>query len=459
LETVVSFNCQGQEEEIEMRKTIQVIVSLIAAISMLLLSAGCAPSAPNASAEPVKLTIWINGRDSFIGPSEQKLSQDQWYISQAFKRFEAANPGVTVELAVQSDALQAHQTFRTAGLAGNAPDIANLWAGEFIFALGDVTQDITQYIPKEDLQNINGWDTVSLGFKQGNPIIGYPLPNNQVCFFLYNKKIIQASGLDFENNPPRTMDDFLSALEVIKNAGYQPMAADEGQGYVYNFFYIAAYWWVQQNGLEPILAEDRGEANFADDQALLKTLEIYHELWAKGYLNQDAATSADSQNKFYAGEVALFPNGSFGVKDAQDALGVENVGAILPPEISADVKITNSTIGGPGQSLVVSKNSQHPDLDVKLLSFLNSKDEFLKFSQVQTVMPVRKDVSAADLGIQPGSIAAKMFDWSQHYTFWVDNELSGPVVDDFNKLLPLVLTGKMSPEEFTQQLDKDKMQK
>jgi raffinose/stachyose/melibiose transport system substrate-binding protein len=442
-----------------MRKTIQVIVSLIAAISMLLLSAGCAPSASSTGAEPVKLTIWINGRDSFIGPSEQKLSQDQWYISQAFKRFEAATPGVTVELAVQSDALQAHQTFRTAGLAGNAPDIANLWAGEFIFALGDVTQDITQYIPKEDLQNINGWDTVTLDFKQGNPIIGYPLPNNQVCFFLYNKKIIQASGLDFESNPPRTMDDFLAALETIKNAGYQPMAADEGQGYVYNFFYIAAYWWVQQNGLDPILAEDRGEANFADDQALLKTLQVYQDLYTKGYLNQDAATSADSQNKFYAGEVALFPNGSFGVKDAQDALGVENVGAILPPEISGDAKIKNSTIGGPGQSLVVSKNSQHPDLDVKLMSFLNSKDEFLKFSQVQTVMPVRKDVTAADLNIQPGSIAAKMFDWSQHYTFWVDNELSGPVVDDFNKLLPLVLTGKMSPEEFTQQLDKDKMQK
>jgi ABC-type glycerol-3-phosphate transport system substrate-binding protein len=248
-------------------------------------------------------------------------------------------------------------------------------------------------------------------------------------------------------------------MQKIKDKGYQPMAADEGQGYVYNFFYIAAYWWVQQNGLEPILAEDRGEAKFADDQALLKALDIYQQLWAKGYLNQDAATSADSQNKFFAGEVALFPNGSFGVKDAQAALGEDNVGAILPPEISTDAKIKNSLIGGPGQSLVVAKNSQHPDLAVKLMSFLNSKDEFLKFSKVQTVMPVRKDVTADDLGIKPGSIAAQMFEWAQHYTFWVDNELSGPVVDDFNKLLPLVLTGKMTPQAFAQQVDKDKTQK
>ncbi len=442
-----------------MKKSFQTMMALIVVVSTLVLTAGCAPSAQQAGTQPVKLSIWINGRDSFIGPSEQQLPQEQWYISQAFKRFEAANPGVTVEMTVSPDALQAHQTFRTAGLAGNAPDIANLWAGQFIFALREVTQDISKYIPQDDLKNINGWDTVTLDFKQGNPIIGYPLPNNQVCFFLYNKKIVSDSGLDFENNPPRTIDDFMAALQKIKDKGYQPMAADEGQGYVYNFFYIAAYWWVQQNGLAPILAEDRGEAKFADDQALLKALQVYNELWTKGYLNQDAATSADSQQKFFAGQVALFPNGSFGVKDAQNALGEDNVGAILPPEISADAQIKNSLIGGPGQSLVVSKNSQHPDLDVKLMSFLNTKDEFLKFSQVQTVMPVRKDVTAADMGIKPGSVAAKMFEWAQNYTFWVDNELSGPVVDDFNKLLPLVLTGKMTPLEFAQQVDKDKTTK
>ncbi len=442
-----------------MKKTIRMIISLIIILSTLLLASGCSTGGQTTKSEPIKLTIWINGRDSFIGPNEQKLSQDQWYISQAFKRFEQANPGVTVELTVSADALQAHQTFRTAGLAGNAPDIANLWAGQFIFALKDVIQPINNYIPKEDMQNLNGWDTVTLDFKQGNPIIGYPVPNNQVCFFLYNKKIIKDVGLDFENNPPRTMDDFLADLQKIKDKGYLPMAADEGQGYTYNFFYIAAYWWVQQNGLDPILAEDQGKAKFADDQALLKTLQIYHDLYAKGYMNQDAATSGDSWNKFLAGNVALFPNGSFGVKDAQAALGEDNVGAILPPDISADAKIKNSLIGGPGQSMVVSKNSKNPEMAVKLMSFLNSKDEVLKFNETQTVVPIRKDLTPDDLKLKSGSIAAKMFEWGKNYVFWVDNSLSPNVVDDFNKLLPLVLTGKMTPQDFMAQVDKDKVPK
>jgi raffinose/stachyose/melibiose transport system substrate-binding protein len=420
---------------------------------------GCSSAAQSTSleTEPQELTIWINGRDSFIGPNEQKLPQDQWYISQAIERFETANPGVTVDLVVSSDALQAHQTFRTAGLAGNAPDIANLWAGQFIFALNDVIAPITDYIPKEDLENINGWDTVTLDFKEGNPIIGYPTPDNQMCFFLYNKKIMQEVGLDYENNPPRTVEAFMADMEKIKNAGYIPIAADEGGGYTYYFFYIAGYWWVQENGIEPILAADQGKSNFADDQALLTALNLYHEIYAKGYMNQDAATSADSWNKFLQGEVAMFPSVSTFIKDAQDALGEENVGAILPPDISDTAEIKNSLIGGPGQSLVVSKNSENIELAVKFMSFLNSKDEVLKFYETQTKVPVRKDLTEEDLKLQPGSIGSKIFQWSKNYIFWVDNSLSPEVVDDFNKLLPLVLTGKMTPEEFAQQLDKDKV--
>jgi ABC-type glycerol-3-phosphate transport system substrate-binding protein len=216
---------------------------------------------------------------------------------------------------------------------------------------------------------------------------------------------------------------------------------------------------VQQNGLEPILAEDNGVTNFADDQALLSTLKLYNEIWAKGYMNQDAATSGDSYNKFLQGQVAMFPSVSTYIKDTQDALGADNVGVILPPDFSATSKITNSLIGGPGQSLVVSRNSKNPAMAVKFLSFLNSKAEVLLLNKVQVKVPIRTDVTAADLGYQPGSIGEKLIGWSSNYIFWIDNSLSPTVVDDFNKLLPLVLTSKMTAEDFAKQLDKDRVVK
>ena len=82
----------------------------------------------------------------------------------------------------------------------------------------------------------------------------------------------------------------------------------------------------------------------------------------------------------------------------------------------------------------------------------------LKLYQTQTKVPVRKDITAADMKLKPGSIGEKLLTWSKNYVFWVDNSLSPTVVDDFNKLLPLVLTGKMTPEDFAKQLDKDKAQ-
>jgi len=437
-----------------MKKRAGLLINLLVVISTILLAVGCTPTL---KAEPVKLSIWINGRDSFIGPNEQQLPQDQWYISQAIKRFEAANPGVTIELITQADAYAAHQMFRTAGLAGNAPDIGNFWSGQFTFPLEDVITPINDKIPQADKEQLLGWDTVTVGFKEGNPILGYPTPDNQMCIFLYNKKIIQEVGLDYEANPPRTMEVFFADMEKIKNAGYIPIAADEAiDGYAYYFFQIAAYWWVQQNGFDPILAADRGESNFVDDQALITALNAYHDIWAKGYMNQDAATSSDSWNKFLQGKVAMVPRVNSFIKDAQDALGAENVGAIIPPDISDTAKIKNGTIGGPGQDLVVAKNSKHPDIAVKFMSFLNSKDEVLKLNEFQTKVPIRKDVTEADLKLEPGSIGSKLIEWSKNYIFWVDNSLSAAVVNDFNKLLPLVLTGKMTPEELAAQLDKDK---
>src|ERR1700690_4661387 len=107
------------------------LIALLAVAAMTLVSCGGPKQA-------MKMTVWINGSDSFIGPNEQQKPQEQWYISQAFRRFEKANPGVTLELVVQADQNAAHTNFKTAGLAGNAPDVANLWTGQPLFALKDV---------------------------------------------------------------------------------------------------------------------------------------------------------------------------------------------------------------------------------------------------------------------------------------------------------------------------------
>jgi ABC-type glycerol-3-phosphate transport system substrate-binding protein len=166
---------------------------------------------------------------------------------------------------------------------------------------------INDYIPQADKDELNGWITVTDGFKEGGKILGYPTPDNQMTFFLYNRKIIRECGLDFEANPPRTKDAFLDAMKKIKEKGYTPLAADEGSGYPYYFFYIGVYWWAQQNGVEAVVASDAGgTTRFADDKALIAALDFYHEIYAKGYMNEDAPLPRTLE-QIPQGTVAMYP--------------------------------------------------------------------------------------------------------------------------------------------------------
>jgi len=429
--------------KLQMKKAIALLLVVALMLGTLATLTGCAKKA-----DANKLTIWINGKDSYIGPSEQKLAQEDWYISQAIKRFEDANPGVTVELVVSADGETAHQTFKADAMAGTAPDIANLWTGQNIFAMEDVILDISKLIPAEDTANITGWDSVTS--PATGAVLGYPTSDNQICFFIYNKQIIKDCGLDFDNNPPRTIEAFNAACQTIKDKGYQPIASDES--FPWFGCYVVGYWWIQQSGFDRIISNCKGETKFADDQGLLSAVEYYRSTMTNGYLNADAVTSADSWNKFCQGTVAMMPQVSSVVSDAETALGAENVGVMLPPDFPG-AQITDKTIGGPGQCLVVSKACKNPELAVKFLSFLNSKDEVMKCLQVQSKVPTRTDISAADLGLAEGSAAAKLFTWADKTVYWVDNSLYTNIVGDFYNLLPLVLAGKMTPAEFAADLD------
>jgi len=205
--------------------------------------------------------------------------------------------------------------------------------------------------------------------------------------------------------------------------------------------------------VENILKECNAGAKFKDDKGFIDALTYYNELYKNGFINEDAATSADSWNRFLQGKAALLPNVTSVLNDAVTALK-DDVGAIKPPEINDSATIKDGAIGGPGQCIAVSKNSEHPDIAVKFLSFLNSKSETLQYEKIQTRNPLRKDITIQDLGWDANSLAAKVFGWSKDYQYFVDNIQTPDVNAEFCKLAPMVMVGKMTPQEFADKLDK-----
>lgn len=88
---------------------------------------------------------------------------------------------------------------------------------------------------------------VAKKFEEGGSVLGYPVSGNEVCGQLYNRTILTEAGLDFDQNPPQTLDEFVQAMGKIQEAGYLPIAAGD-DGWNCAYFYGFASLWAQKQG-------------------------------------------------------------------------------------------------------------------------------------------------------------------------------------------------------------------
>lgn len=433
------------------------VIAMLLAAGMVLSCTACGSSGESqedtgdSKTNDVTLTVWV--APALVSEEEQKMKQEDWYVSKVADKFEAEHPGVTVEFTVVPDQSAAHQTFKAAATTDSGPDIANLWSGQSIFAMEDVILDIRDYVPAEDFEKIMGWETVTIDFQDDGAILGYPVSGNEVCGLLYNREILSEVGLDYENDKPQTLDEFVEDMEKIKDAGYLPIAAGD-DGWNCAYFYGFASLWAQQNGSERVASDSTGETKFADDEAFLESYQFANELYSKGLINQDYATSPDYNELFLNGEAAMLITGNYMVATAAESLKIENLGFCGFPNVSEDAQIKDTCIGGPGQCLVVSKNSKNPELAVEFCSFFNNKENHIELLKGLSKLPLRTDVSLEDVGMNDDLVYQQISQLGENYTFWADNSMVSEVNAEMQKLGSMAITGKMSVEEMASQLDK-----
>ena len=407
-------------------------------------------SAEAENKEEIVLKVWV--APSLVSEDEQKMKQEEWYVSRVAKKFEEENPGVKIEFTVVPDQSAAHQTFKAAASTDSGPDIANLWSGQSIFAMEDVILDIKDYIPAEDKELLQGWETVTVGFEEGGPVLGYPVSGNEICGLLYNRAILQEAGLDFDNNPAKTLAEFIEAMRKIKDAGYLPIAAGD-DGWNCAYFYGFASLWAQQEGNARVASDSTGETKFAEDEAFKESYRFANELYNNGYINEDYQTSPDYNELFLNGEAAFLITGNYMVATAADALGIENLGFCGFPDVSADAVNKNTCIGGPGQCMVVSGQCKNPEMAVKFLSFLNNKENHIDLLAGLSKLPLRTDVTLEEVGMAEDLVYRQIVKLSENYTYWADNSMVPEVNAEMQKLGSLAITGKMSIDEMAEKLD------
>jgi len=176
--------------------------------------------------------------------------------------------------------------------------------------------------------------------------------------FLYNKAIFRKLDLQ----PPRTVDDFFTVLDVLKKAGVVPLAlgtAERWEASQIVYTNIGPNFWRGEEGRRALIA---GRAKLTD-APFVDALRFEARLGS--YLGKGAATQTyrDSQALFASGRAAIYPSGSWDIAQFGQADGLE-LGAFAPP------------VRRNGDACFI---SDHMDLGLGINRASRNKDDAYKF--------------------------------------------------------------------------------
>lgn len=408
------------------------------------------PAGLSAAADDVTVTFW-NGGFTIDDPADKTKSKDQFYIYQAISRFEAANPGVKIEMENLPTDTSMFVKYRTASVAQNGPDLMALWSGTYMLSLREFIEPMGPNFSADERARILGWESVNVDFDPNSPdIYGVPHGTDGTTAFFYNVELMTKAGIDPQAGWASNIDEFLAALETIKNgSGATPIAFDN-YGYVWHVLF---YWIAQTIGGSSGIGElARGERKF-NDPVLVNIVEGWQKL--APYVVEGTPTMDGSQalQLLFAEEAVMTTGGVWVLADGRPAMG-DNLGMAKVPDFAADAPITHGGIGGPGNCFIISNYSKNKDAALSFIKFMMSKDEQIeKAKSGQGTLINVTDVDATQYYPDPLKKVQQEWGAEPSTIFWPDNTLQADLTLEINAQAQLAWTGDLSAADFLQALD------
>jgi multiple sugar transport system substrate-binding protein len=338
------------------------------------------------SSGPAALTFW----DTNAGPDRTP------YWQELIRRFEAANPGITVQY-VGIPIAEQLQKLQAAIVSGAVPDVANPTSN---FVAGLVAQG--GLLPLDSrFDSWSGRNDIPASVIQSTKSIApdkklyaIPLSGNTTILY-YRKDWIAQHNL----KPPTTWADFYTDAQALNDP-------DHG---VYGFGLRGATGSVAQ--LESWIFSEAGTASYfdakgkatLDSPAIVSAIQHAVALYGKSTPKDDISHGfPEMVSEFDSGHVGMIMHNLGSLPQHIKALGKDNVGAVTLPALSGGRHVLLSS---PNISAMVFKGSKHPDAAWKFAAFLATTDSVGYFNEKIGQIPPNSKLSDAqwvkdNMGIQ-----------------------------------------------------------
>jgi len=323
-------------------------------------------SATGASAMsgPTKLTLLIDNQTALDGIKS--------VIAAAEKRL---NIDVTIDL--RPGGPDGENLVKTRLAAGDMDDIN-------YFNSGSLFQQLSPSRNFVDLTNEPYMSSVLESFKTTVAVDGrvYAAPAGTIMGggWLYNKKVYAQLGLKV----PMTWGELIANSEKIKAAGILPIIASYKDDWTSQLILLADYYNVQK--ADPTFAADftAHKTSFADNPAALSGFQKLQEVWKRGLINKDAASTTYEQalSVLLNGQGAQYPMLTFAFANLKkiDPAKVQDIGFFAQPGDSSDSN--GLTIWMPAGFSIYNQN-KNIEAAKKWVAFFESKEGIEAFVAAQ----------------------------------------------------------------------------
>ncbi len=328
----------------------QAVLAVSAAIPMSLALAGSA-----LAQDPVTLTYFINNEPTAVAAAQSLI-----------KEFEAANPGIKIEIETRANDATGDNLVKTRLATGEMDDI-------FLYNTGSLFQALNPEKTLVDMTDEPFQANVLESFKStvtaNGHIYGAPGGTAMGGGVLYNKKIFAKLGLSV----PKSWAEFMANNQKIKDAGIPPVIQTFGTSWTAQLFVLADFYNVIT--AEPNFANDytANKAKYATDPAALKGFQRQEDVFKAGFLNSDYASAelADGIRMVATGEGAQYPMLSFAIGTVATTYpdNLDDVGFFALP--GDDAAKNGLTVWMPA-GLYIPKTTEHVAEAKKFVNFVAS---------------------------------------------------------------------------------------
>lgn len=246
---------------------------------------------------------------------------------------EQVNANFSVDIQFIADKPAYLQKIKTLIASNETPDMFNLDTDPYALKLLDqgIIVDLNKTMDKYNLKDVFlpaplGWGTAKDGRQIAMPI------DFSIEVFWYNKQMFEDAGVSI----PKTHEEFLTACEKLKAAGYTPIAVSGKDNWEILRYLLMITYRYGENDFLYDLAQGKQKM---DSEIGRKAAAFVQELGTKYF--QDGFASTDytgASNYFTGGNAAMYYIGTWDLPFMQDDQLTEemkgNVGYFLMPTVS-----------------------------------------------------------------------------------------------------------------------------